>query len=337
MPTACFFTKTPPASLDKQQYESVDIKILKELGFEVTVAHRYQDIPDGMDLYYSWWASGSIFSLIKAKKNRRPNVTVAGGTEAMLYRDSVSGYPYGYLAKGILKRIATRATLRLSSRVLMVSEYMRGDLERLGAKSIGYAPNCINTDMFVDRGLPRRHIATIFSHDAASLRVKRAENIMRAAALVHRQHPDVGFLFIGREAEGTPVLRKLACDLGIESAVTFTGVLENSRIPAILSESIAYVQPSDIETFGVAVAEAMSCGTPVVVSRRGALPEVAGDLGFYVDQNDPTSIAQGMVEAIRLNLQNHTALGQRLRARVQSRYMIAHRREAIRAALNSVL
>ena len=46
--------------------------------------------------------------------------------------------------------------------------------------------------------------------------------------------------------------------------------------------------------FGLPAAEALACGVPVLVSRVGGLPEVAGDLGIYVDPKNPESIAEGI-------------------------------------------
>ena len=51
------------------------------------------------------------------------------------------------------------------------------------------------------------------------------------------------------------------------------------------------VTPSLYEGFGLPAAEAMSCGTPVIVTDGGALPEVAGEAGIVVPKGDPQALA----------------------------------------------
>jgi glycosyltransferase involved in cell wall biosynthesis len=68
-----------------------------------------------------------------------------------------------------------------------------------------------------------------------------------------------------------------------------------------------------MEGFGMAVAEAMACGAPVVVSDRGALPEVVGDAGIVVP---PTAEA---LEAALADLLGHPAAAAALGARAQAR------------------
>jgi glycosyltransferase involved in cell wall biosynthesis len=52
-----------------------------------------------------------------------------------------------------------------------------------------------------------------------------------------------------------------------------------------------YVQPSDAETFGRTVLEAMACGCPVIAARAGATPEVLGDAGLYYEAQDVSGCA----------------------------------------------
>lgn len=71
--------------------------------------------------------------------------------------------------------------------------------------------------------------------------------------------------------------------MGIEESVKFTGYVPNTDLPELYNGAIALIIPSFTEWFGLPVIEAMSCGTPVIASKGGALPEVGGEAALYFD------------------------------------------------------
>jgi alpha-1,3-rhamnosyl/mannosyltransferase len=101
----------------------------------------------------------------------------------------------------------------------------------------------------------------------------------------------------GPMAEGEPVLRGLARELGIAAHVIFTGFVNDSDLRALYSGARVYVCPSIYEGFGFTVLEAMACGTPVVCSSTTSLPEVAGKAALYFDPHNPEEMARQVVRA----------------------------------------
>ncbi|MGH7257283.1 MAG: glycosyltransferase, partial [Nitrospiraceae bacterium] len=67
---------------------------------------------------------------------------------------------------------------------------------------------------------------------------------------------------------------------------------------ALYAGADLFVFPSLYEGFGLPVLEAMSCGTPVLVSKSGALPEVIGEAGLAVNAEDPRTLADAIIRAM---------------------------------------
>ena len=74
------------------------------------------------------------------------------------------------------------------------------------------------------------------------------------------------------------------------------GFIPDEDLPSLMKNAKALVYVSHYEGFGLPVLEAMSCGTPVIVTNVSSLPEIAGDAGLYVNPGDFRSIANFMLQ-----------------------------------------
>ena len=104
----------------------------------------------------------------------------------------------------------------------------------------------------------------------------------------------------------------------------------DAELAGLMSGCAAFCLPSLWEGFGLTAIEAMACGAPVVVSDRGALPEVVGDAGIVVAP-EPAAIAEGLRRAI-----GNRELAAAGRARAQQ-FTWARCAESVLRALRSVL
>ena len=82
----------------------------------------------------------------------------------------------------------------------------------------------------------------------------------------------------------------------------FLDYVDEDDLAALYSMATAYVAPSLYEGFGFPVLEAMACGTPVICSDGGSLPEVAGDAAIVIAARD----TQKFAEAIRHVMDDET-------------------------------
>jgi glycosyltransferase involved in cell wall biosynthesis len=107
-----------------------------------------------------------------------------------------------------------------------------------------------------------------------------------------------------------PAAQQAARKLGLELRIAgergwggidvdgWLGRVSDERLAALMRGARCLVYPSLYEGFGLPVAEAMACGTPVVTSAGGATEEVAGGAAVLVDPLDPGAIAAGIEDAI---------------------------------------
>lgn len=91
-------------------------------------------------------------------------------------------------------------------------------------------------------------------------------------------------------------LKSRTHELGIEGKVRFLGQRED--IPALMYAFDAFVLNSANETFGLVLAEAMACGTPVIATRGGGVSEIVtnGQTGRLINYGDRDALARAMVE-----------------------------------------
>lgn len=100
-----------------------------------------------------------------------------------------------------------------------------------------------------------------------------------------------------------PALKKQIAEYGFESEVIFTGFVPDEELARLYNEAMILVFPSIEEGFGLPAIEAMACGTPVVASRAGSLPEVLEAAGRFFDPADPREMANILSEVLNNELE----------------------------------
>ena len=86
--------------------------------------------------------------------------------------------------------------------------------------------------------------------------------------------------------------------LQLTQHVRFLHDVPDVDLPGLYSAAGLLTTPSFYEGFGLPALEAMSFGTPVVVSDRASLPEVVGEAGLLVNPDDPEDIAQALARVL---------------------------------------
>lgn len=81
---------------------------------------------------------------------------------------------------------------------------------------------------------------------------------------------------------------------GVEDRVLFLGRVPDRDLPSLYKGAGVFVLPSLTEGFGLPILEAQAAGAPVLCSRAGALPEVAGKGAFFINPLSVNNIKEGL-------------------------------------------
>lgn len=236
-------------------------------------------------------------------------------------------YPETFTRRGSWQlRLTVRRTARLAARIATVSNYSRDDLLR----TYGLPPARVAvTWNGVDEGfrpLPETMADQISEAEALRRRYgidgpyilalgslqprKNLPRLIRAyAGLRQRRATEARLVIVGRELWLTGGIFEEVKREPWARDVIFTGYAPDEDLPALYRQARLLVYPSIFEGFGLPPVEAMACGTPVVASNAGSLPEICGDAARLVDPLDEESIAAGIHDLL-----TDEGLRQRLRA-----------------------
>ena len=147
---------------------------------------------------------------------------------------------------------------------------------------------------------------------------KRVDLALRAAAIVQAQRP-VRIRVVGDGPE-RPGLEKLAHDLGLGPATEFTGSVPPATVPALIAEADAGVFTAVGEGLGLAAAEMLMVGVPVVACRDGGgvLDVVSATGAGRVVDPEPRAIAGALLDVLdnRAALETARSEGHALRERL---------------------
>lgn len=150
--------------------------------------------------------------------------------------------------------------------------------------------------------------------------MKDYPTLLQAISTVRRTEPRVRLVCVGDgSVQYAQRLKQLTETLGLTDCVDWLG--NRPDVPAILSACDLAVSSSISEGFSNAIAEAMACERPCVVTDVGDSRLIVGDTGLVVPPGDPMALAEAIIEMIgRLRSEGPHSLGQRARARIVANF-----------------
>jgi alpha-1,6-mannosyltransferase len=208
------------------------------------------------------WAGGSGVRAVLVSHER---------LDAILSPRVPSGFPLRACSDWWNRRLA-----RGFDAIVTPSTFAAAEFTRIGATNVFVISLGVDLDVFHPRA--RDHPVDVNGDDnEVSLvcvgrlsREKRPELAVETLRAIHTRGLDARLWMVG-DGPRRAALEENARDL----PVVFTGHLhDRHRLAALLAGADVALAPCPYETFGLAALEALACGTPVVTSDRGAVPEI---------------------------------------------------------------
>jgi len=135
---------------------------------------------------------------------------------------------------------------------------------------------------------------------------KGVDTVLQALPLLLSEFPRLRYLIVG-DGPDRPRLEALARDLGIASAVEFSGRVPDEALPQVYQRTHLFVMPVreeqegiSIEGFGIAYLEASASGLPVIAGRSGGAAEAVRDgvTGIVVPPDDLGALADALLRLL---------------------------------------
>jgi starch synthase len=283
----------------------------------------------GADLVHShtWYAN--LAGFLAAQLYGIPHVVTAHSLEPLRpwKAEQLGG---GYALSSWCERTAVEA----ATAVIAVSDGMRDDVLaaypavpparvrviRNGIDTIEYAPDPgtgVLEGFGVDPGRPSVvFVGRVTRQKGLPVLLRAAAGLDRAAQLVIcAGQADTREL----EAEVGELARELRASRG--GVIWISGMLAKHQVIQLLTHATLFACPSLYEPLGIVNLEAMACGTAVVGSRVGGIPEVVadGETGLLVPPGDPPALADAM-NVLVADQRLAAEMGRRGRARAEAEF-----------------
>lgn len=252
-----------------------------------------------VDLFHVMANSGWAWHLLAA-----PAVWIA----SLRGKPAIVNYRGGEAERFLARRLALiRPTLRRTRTIIVPSAFLRDVFGKFGVRT-EIVPNVVDLARFQPAPPRPGRLNLLVARNLEP--VYDVPTALQAFVRVRTAHPGARLTVAGSGPERA-ALERLCAELGIAASVTFTGRVENERMPDLYRDADVLVNPALVDNMPNSLLEAMASGVPIVSTDVGGVPHVVADgaTALLVPPCDPEAMARAVDR-----LAADPALAARLRA-----------------------
>lgn len=312
--------------------------ILRHLLAQPRIAFHLLKISKKIDIVILFLGTRTyLLPLLTAKLLGKKTVLAVQGSEAKgakRYSNRLFGLGRAYSTTVM---ILERINFRLADQITVESE---GTIDFQGLNKFR-EKTAINGAMYIDTECfsvksEVKDRDSLVAYIGRLSREKGIMNLIKAVPLILKGCEGVEFL-VGGDGSLFDEIKNELEDNSLGDKVKITGWLPHDELPGYLGEIKLLVLPSESEGLPGIVQEAMACGTPVLATPVGAVPDLIkdGETGFIMENNSPECIATNVVRALKYPRLNEIVLN--ARRLIEQEYTYGAMVEKCRAWLNNLM
>jgi len=293
----CFFVKlNSDEYLKRVGFYKQDIEILSLIGYKVTPTISFKDLFRPADAYYVWWWTWAFIPVFLGLILRKP-VIVTG-----VFDHYIDGVIQDYKKRNIIHRLLIKFSLRYCSVNLFISHLENDNIKKyFGNVKSKVSHLAINESLFFHRNDINREEQLLFTISwltKENAKRKKLFEIIHAMPMVIKKFPKIKLVIAGKKNNAYQDLLTAVINLDLNRHIEFTDAISEDEKIKYLQSCSVYLQPTEVEGFGLAILEAMVCGAPIISTKTGTVPEVMGDGGIYVEKNTSEDIAEAIISLL---------------------------------------
>ena len=246
------------------------------------------------------------------------------------------GINYNFVKRHHISRFLLKHLVHM---YISISRQMTKELVNLGIPKnrIVYLPNSVDTNFFKPGKNKEENLLLYVG------RITELKGLHLLIEALKYLKKNVRLVIIGPPDWNTSYYQKLLNTFERENAkgkhkISYLGAMEQSEIVKWYQKASLFILPSFVEGFPVTVLEALSCGTPVVATNVGGIPEVIqnNETGILIPPSNPVSLAKA-IDHLLENEDIRLEMTRRGRENVQKQYSLENACKKLRLIYKQLL
>jgi len=273
--------------------KGVFAQVFNQIVFQLRVSCKLARLAKKVDLWVFFGGEGLLLPLLTIKASRRKVALVLAGwlEKEAEFKSNVLYKPYS-----LLKKI----NCCLADGITVYSPRLVDDwrLQRHYSKISIASEHFLDFDKF-KRQIPLRNRPNLLGYIGRLDEEKGILNLLEAIPMILERNHSISFL-IGGDGLLRPKVQKYLKQPKLRGRINFIGWIPHDKLPDYLNKLKLLIIPSYTEGISNVMLEAMACGTPVLATPVGAIPDVIIDerSGFIMKNNSPECITRNIIRAI---------------------------------------